>query len=213
MATLQSPLNVRLKRLLRRARLGPPVIVVSGLPRSGTSMMMRMLEQGGLELLKDEVRGADQDNPRGYFEFEPVKDLAGRTDKAWVKKARGKAVKVISELLRELPRGFFYRVVFLQRPLREVIASQNKMLQRSGTEADPAGNERLAMLFERHLRATRLWLRRQPNFEVFEVDYRSVIENPRQEAEKLTAFLKLPLRVDSMVAAVEPGLYRNRFSS
>src|SRR5207237_8661833 len=106
-----------LKRYYRRKRSGPPVIVVSGLPRSGTSMAMKMLDAGGLELHVDDVRKPDIDNPKGYYEFEQVKNLADETNKSWVLQTRGKAVKVISHLVRDLPESCFYRVIFMNRAL------------------------------------------------------------------------------------------------
>ena len=118
---------------LRRLRYGKPIVIVSGLPRSGTSMAMKMLAAGGMPLLTDGVRGADESNPKGYYEFEPVKDLHKQADMAWLRDARGKAVKIVSFLLTFLPETNEYKVIFMQRDLREVIASERTMLQkRSG---------------------------------------------------------------------------------
>ena len=119
-----------LRRLYRHLRYGQPIVVVSGLPRSGTSMVMKMLEAGGLAVLTDGLRTADEDNPKGYYEVERVKDLAREADKGWLGEARGKAVKVISYLLKSLPPTFNYKVVFIRRDLEEVLASQRKMLAR-----------------------------------------------------------------------------------
>jgi hypothetical protein len=125
----------RLFHLNRQARRGAPVIVVSGLPRSGTSMMMRMLEAGGAPLWTDEVRAADESKPRGYYELERMKEL-GKGDPSWIVEARGKAVKIVSPLLVHLPDLCNYRVVFMQRDLREIVASQNRMLD---ARAEPRG--------------------------------------------------------------------------
>ena len=117
-----------LVRFVRRLRYGRPIVVVSGLPRSGTSMMMQMLQAGGLEILTDAVRTPDGSNPKGYFEFEAVKDLDKGPPPAWLTGARGKAVKIVSSLVRWLPESHDYQVIFMRRDLDEVILSQNKML-------------------------------------------------------------------------------------
>ena len=122
----------RLTRLLRRLVYGAPIIVVSGVPRSGTSMLMGMLGEGGVELLTDGLRSADKDNPKGYFELERVKDLAREPDKRWLCQARGRGIKVVSTLLRELPSTHNYKVVLVRRDLDEVLASQARMLARRG---------------------------------------------------------------------------------
>src|SRR4026209_2745330 len=106
-----------LARFVRRLRYGRPIVVVSGLPRSGTSMMMQMLQAGGLEILTDAVRTPDGSNPKGYFEFEAVKDLDKGQAPAWLAGARGKAVKIVSSLVRWLPESNDYQVIFMQRNL------------------------------------------------------------------------------------------------
>ena len=121
-----------IQRLYRRLRFGPPIVVVSGLPRSGTSMLMKMLEAGGLSVMTDGQRTADEDNPKGYFEVERIKGLAQEGERGWLAGARGKAIKIISYLLRSLPPQFNYRVVFVRRDLDEVLASQSKMMARRG---------------------------------------------------------------------------------
>ena len=131
--------------LFQRLRYGEPVVVVSGLPRSGTSMLMAMLEAGGLPLLTDAKRHADPDNPRGYFEMESVKSLGEQQDKAWVRNARGKGLKVISYLLKELPDDNAYRVLFARRDLAEVIRSQNVMLERQQLTLNPAKPEEVSI--------------------------------------------------------------------
>jgi len=187
-----------------------PVIVVSGLPRSGTSMLMKMLEAGGVEIFTDGVRQADEDNPRGYFELEKVKNLQKQTDRNWVREARGKALKVISQLLPELPPANSYKVLFINRNLHEVIASQNKMLLRRGEKVDPASDERMRGLFQKHLQKTRSWLESSKQFEVMELEYSQVIANPLAHARKIREFLGRDLDVEKMAGAVEASLYRNR---
>ncbi|MCA1601952.1 MAG: sulfotransferase [Acidobacteria bacterium] len=123
------------------------IIIVSGLPRSGTSMMMRMLEAGGINVLTDGIRKADEDNPEGYYEVELVKTLKQQSDKLWLGDARGKAVKVISALLDTLPQSYRYKVIFMNRNLAEVIASQNKMRARKGDHSE-SSDEEMSRLFQ-----------------------------------------------------------------
>jgi hypothetical protein len=193
----------------RRLRFGRPIVVVSGLPRSGTSMTMRMLEAGGLHALADGVRTADEDNPRGYFEDERVKDLEQMADKGWLKAARGRVIKVISMLLKELPKGNSYQVLFMRRNLHEVLASQRKMLERRGESSDTA-DEKMLELYQSHLEKVEIMLRLRPEFDAIYVDYRSVVDSPRDEAERINRFLGGGLDVDRMTAVVEAQLYRNR---
>ena len=183
--------------------------MVSGLPRSGTSMMMRMLEAGGLPILADGVRQADTDNPHGYYELEPVKNLERDPDRAWVREARGRAIKVISHLLEHLPEAHFYRVLFMRRNLGEVIASQNTMLERRG-EPNPVDDVKTDELYQRHLEKIRALLRMKPNIEVLEVDYAATLEDPEAAAARVAAFVGRGLDTAKMAQAVDPSLYRNR---
>lgn len=198
-----------LQRLVRRIRYGAPVVVVSGLPRSGTSMMMKMLGAGGLELATDEIRSADEDNPKGYFELERVKELDKSKEKSWVAEYRGKVIKVISFLLMDLPGDSAYKVIFMRRNLDEVIASQNKMLDRRG---EPRGDddEKMIGLYKTHLRKLEFLLRERKNFESLDVDYKQALEQPREHAESVRRFLDMPLDVGRMAEVVDPDLYRNR---
>ena len=200
-----------LRRLYRRLRYGEPIVVVSGLPRSGTSMLMKMLEAGGLPVLTDGLRAADEDNPKGYYEVERIKGLAHDADKSWLAEARGKVIKVISYLLKSLPPHFNYRVVFIRREIEEVLASQRKMLDRRGeTEATPP--ERMRALFEDDLWRAGYQLRHRPEFETMEVHYSAVLAQPLESARRLDAFLGGGLDVEAMAAVVDPQLYRNRAS-
>ena len=198
-----------LRRALRRIRLGSPIVVVSGLPRSGTSMVMRMLSAGGIAAVTDGERAADEDNPLGYFELEQVKALDGGQDPRWLTEAQGKAVKVISFLLEKLPPGHDYRVVFLNRNLSEVLASQKKMLERRGETSTP-GADRMTARFEEHLRKVRRLLREDARFEALEVPYAEVIADPLTQAGRIARFVGLPVDAARMAAAVDPSLYRNR---
>ncbi|OGG47108.1 MAG: hypothetical protein A3F84_22765 [Candidatus Handelsmanbacteria bacterium RIFCSPLOWO2_12_FULL_64_10] len=185
------------------------VIVVSGLPRSGTSMMMQMLEAGGVAVLTDRVRAADEDNLKGYHEFERVKALP--QDRAWLEEAGGKAVKIVSELLRRLPADHAYRVIFMRRDLREVLASQGQMLVRRGV-ASPGGvsDDRMAEVFCKHLREVEAWLEGQPNVAVFYADYNEILQAPARWAEEVNRFLGGRLDVKRMAGVVDGVLYRQR---
>ena len=201
-----------LRRLYRRLRYGEPIVVVSGLPRSGTSMVMKMLDAGGVQIVTDGLRTADEDNPRGYYELERVKNLAEETDRGWLAEARGKGIKVISFLLRSLPSEFNYRVIFIRRDIEEVLASQRKMLVRRG-ETDDTPPERMRSHFEDDLWRARYQLTHRPCFEVFEVRYAEILARPLEGAERLSAFLGGGLDAEAMAAVVDPQLYRNRASA
>jgi hypothetical protein len=194
--------------LYRRVRYGRPVVVVSGLPRSGTSMAMKMLEAGGLAVVTDGLRAADEDNPKGYYEDERVKDLHQAADKTWLRDARGKVVKIISFLLKSLPAENNYQVVFMHRNLREIVASQNKMLVRRG-ERNETPDERAVRLLEEQVRDARFFLRR-PQFEVLELNYGEMLGGARPQAQRMADFLGQSLDVERMAQVVDVQLYRNR---
>lgn len=196
-------------KLLRRMKYGEPIVVVSGLPRSGTSMMMNMLSAGGVPAVTDGEREADVDNPKGYFEVERVKDLEKETDKSYVRECRGKVLKVISFLLKDLPPDNFYKVVFMRRDLDEVLASQNKMLDHR-EEEQGAEDERMKDLYKNHLHKTHAMTRWQDHFELLEVNYRQAIDDPKGVAHAVNAFLGGHLDEQKMVEAVDRKLYRNR---
>jgi len=200
----------KLKRLISRLRFGEPVIIVSGLPRSGTSMMMKMLESGGFKILTDKEREADEDNPKGYYEYEKVKELDKAEDKEWVSELRGTTVKIISQLLKHLPENNNYKVVFMIRKLDEVMASQNKMLRRRGEPVNPEAEEEMKALFERHLFQTKYWLNRQPNFETLYLKHRDILSDPLKNAKLLQEFFKGKPNAEKMAMVVDPNLYRNR---
>jgi hypothetical protein len=184
------------------------VTVVSGIPRSGTSLMMRMLDAGGIAALTDGKRLADTHNPHGYFEYEPVKRLA--TDASWMESARGKSIKVIYRLLRFLPAGIPYRVVLMQRDLHEVFDSQRDMLRDRGDEAAGQAGDRLIAVLAAELEETRKWLTSQAGMEVFEVRYADLVGQPAVQAKALSGFLGGDLDEEAMAAAVDPSLYRHR---
>jgi hypothetical protein len=194
----------------KKAPTKQPVIVVSGLPRSGTSMMMKMLAEGGVPILTDEIRRADLDNPNGYFEFETVRQMsAGNIE--WLEKAGGKAVKVISALLEHLPPNYFYKIIFLERDLQEVMVSQRKMLDHRNEQ--PKGDEiEIEAQMRKHLAVMKPWLVRQPNMEMLFVNYNALIKDPESFCDKIINFLELPLNKTRMLAVPNKQLYRNRNS-
>jgi hypothetical protein len=173
-------------------------------------MMMKMLGAAGLEIVTDEVRAADEDNPKGYFELERIKDLDKGGDKSWLAEHRGKVVKIISFLLKDLPDTCYYKVIFMRRDLEEVIVSQNKMLVRRGEQADGGDDVKMVRLYGNHLKKVNAMLSAQSNFEVLDVNYRQAVENPREHAARVCDFLGLPDRADDMAGAVDRQLYRNR---
>lgn len=184
------------------------VTIVSGLPRSGTSLMMKMLEAGGMKLLTDRIREPDEDNPKGYYEFERVKQI--EHDQSWLEDARGKAVKMISQLLQHLPSDYTYKVVFMGRNMEEILASQKQMLIRRGEPADEVSDEKMGALFRKHLERVKAWMARQPNVDVIYVSYNDVLDNPSERAEAVNRFLGGDLNVADMVNVVDPALYRQR---
>ena len=198
-----------ISRFLRRRKYGDDVIVVSGLPRSGTSMMMKMLDAADLPIMTDHERTADEDNPKGYFEYERVKDLKQEPDKSWVAQARGKVLKVISHLLEDLPDDNFYRVVLMRRDFDEIIASQNKMLK-NREEDNPVEDEAAKEAYIRHLVDVRFMVRKRDNFEMIEVQYAQALAAPRSFVNDVNEFLGGDLDTEAMMTVVDPQLYRNR---
>jgi hypothetical protein len=186
------------------------ITIVSGLPRSGTSMLMSMLETGGLPLLIDGVRTADEDNPKGYFEFERVKKV--KQDKAWLNDAKGKVVKMISQLLYDLPSDYHYKIVFVRRNIDEILASQKQMLIRRGTYKDggPADDKMRAMLLA-HVEQVLKWVDKQTNMNCVCVDYNNMLQGGAQEQiSKINIFLGGRMNTAAMTAVVDKKLYRQR---
>lgn len=188
--------------------LGDDIVIVSGLPRSGTSMMMRMIVAAGVPALVDGVRGADPDNPHGYFEYEPVKRT--KEDPSWVAGAGGKVVKMVHLLLRDLPEGRRYRVVMMERDLDEVVASQQKMLAHQGRSGASMPRDSLKRVFAGQLEGVRRWMDERAWFSRLDVRYERVIADPAGESARVAAFVGLPDRAGAMSAAVDAALYRNR---
>lgn len=186
------------------------ITVVSGLPRSGTSLVMQMLQAGGHPILCDEHRPADADNPRGYLEYAKVRTL--ERDATWLAEAEGRAVKVVSPLLSRLPTGFDYRVLFVRRDLHEVLRSQEQMLQRRN---QPAGPDSATMIthFGRHLKSIDEWLANRPDMQVLNCQHASLISDPLAVAHRIAEFLERELDVIRMIRVVEPALHRQRTSA
>jgi hypothetical protein len=182
------------------------IIVVSGLPRSGTSLMMQMLDEGGVEVVTDHVRTADTDNPRGYYELERVKKV--KQDASWLPQARGKAFKMVSQLLYDLPPSEQYRIIFMERDLDEMLLSQEKMLQRLGRSAAP--REEMKRSYVLHLERLHGWLPRQRHMALLRVNYNGLLGRPEESAGRVSAFLGGKADAGRMVVAVDPSLYRNR---
>jgi hypothetical protein len=184
------------------------ITIVSGLPRSGTSMMMRMLEAGGMAVVVDNMRAPDTDNPYGYYEFEPVKQI--KDDASFLDQAHGKALKMVFTLLYDLPQNKTYRVIFMQRNMTEVLRSQRIMLQRQGKHIQPNDDARMGQLFAKHLEEVYAWLARQTLIKVMYVNYDEVLTAPLPNAQRVNKFLGNRLDSQKMAAVVDPTLYRNR---
>jgi hypothetical protein len=183
------------------------IIVVSGLPRSGTSMMMQMLEAGGLEVLSDNHRAADESNPLGYYEDERVKQLR-HGHHEWLGLASGMAVKVVSPLLQHLPAEYPYLLIFMVRSVEEILASQRRMLLRSGQQAAAETDNQLGAVYRKHLRDTEAWLARQDHFDTIYVRYGDIIDEPEGSSVRISTFLGRPLDHQAMANVVDRSLYR-----
>jgi broad-specificity NMP kinase len=184
-------------------------VIVSGLPRSGTSMMMKMLEAGGIPVLTDHEREADEDNPKGYFEFERVKKLK-EGDIDWLPQAKGKVMKVIAALLAHLPHDYRYDVIFMRRAMPEILASQKQMLIRRGENPEKVKDEDIAALFKKHLTQVIGWAKKQKNIRLIEVDYNNTLKNPAPTIKRLNKFFGNQLNTELMASVVDPTLYRQR---
>lgn len=186
------------------------ITIVSGLPRSGTSLMMQMLEAGGMPILTDHVRGPNEDNPRGYLEWEPVKRL--RQEPQRVAEAEGKVVKVVSPLLSRLPPQFRYRIIFMLRSEDEILTSQAEMINRAATDSGRSAAE-LKPVYEKHLQEILSWVEQQAHFKMLRVWFPDVIGDPNTQTRRVQQFLETELDLDAMQRQVIPSLYRQRSNS
>jgi hypothetical protein len=184
------------------------ITIVSGLPRSGTSMMMKILDAGGIKVLTDNLRTADEDNPKGYYEFELVKEMKEKQE--WLVSAKGKVVKVISALLKDLSADFNYKVIFMQRNMSEVLASQKKMLLRRGEPTNSISDEKMEKVFQNHLKQIDKWMQSQENFEVLYVHYNKILKDPEPYLQEINSFMGNSLDLDKMRGVIDKRLYRNK---
>ncbi|MBN2044151.1 MAG: sulfotransferase [Anaerolineales bacterium] len=185
------------------------IVIVSGLPRSGTSLMMMMLDAAGIPPMQDHIRSADDDNPKGYYEYERVKAMP-EGDIDWVKDAPGKSVKVITALLKHLPDRYSYDMIVMRREMAEILASQKKMLVRRGEDPDKVSDQEMADLFSKHFSQVMSWVRQQKNIRYIEVSYNEILAEPEAEIEKVNQFLGGNLDTAAMLAKIDPALYRQR---
>ena len=189
--------------------ISPVIVIVSGLPRSGTSMMMHMLKAGGLPILTDGIRKPDEDNPLGYYEMERVKQLG--TDGAWLGAAEGKAIKVVSPLLEHLPSTHTFKVIFMERPLVEILASQTVMLRRKGLLKDTGPSEvEMRNHFEAHLTRVKAWLSEAKHISIRYQNYHNMLTATSTQAQEIAGFLCRPLDIEAMAGVVRPEFYRQR---
>jgi hypothetical protein len=184
------------------------ITVVSGLPRSGTSLMMQMLHAGGMPVLTDNLRAPDDNNPQGFLEYEKVKAL--KKDNTWMGEAEGKVVKIVSHLLPSMDMKYRYRIVFMARDVEEVVRSQASMLERLGKTQAQAPTELLLAHYSKHLKEIREWLGSQPNVEVLYVNHRDAVTHTAVEVKRINDFLGGGLDTARMIAIIKPSLYRER---
>ncbi len=184
------------------------ITVVSGLPRSGTSLMMQMLHAGGMPVLTDNLREPDANNPMGFLEYEKVKAL--KKDNSWMGEAEGKVVKIVSHLLPSMDLKYAYRVVFMARDVEEVVRSQSSMLERLGKTTAQAPTETLLRHYSKHLEEIKDWLGKQPNFQVLYINHRDAVMHTEREVKRLNDFLGGKLDTAKMIAIIKPALYRER---
>ncbi len=186
------------------------ITVVSGLPRSGTSMMMKMLDCGGMPVLTDNLRKPDRDNPKGYYEFERVKEL--QQDNSWLETARGKAVKIVSPILQHLrlDKNLRYKIIFMLRDIEEILASQRKMADRLVQGLDSIKDNILRQNYSRHLEEIQAWLEKKEGIEVMYVNYRDALTDPFSTAADICRFLDIRLDTRRMAHAADTSLYRQR---
>lgn len=193
----------------KKSKTAKKIVVVSGLPRSGTSLMMSMLDAAGFPPMQDHIRSADDDNPKGYYEYERVKKLPDG-DTAWVKDANGKAVKVITALLKHLPKKHKYDLVIMRREISEILASQRKMLERRGEDPNKVDDKQMAELFSIHFNEVLNWVGQQKNFRSLEISYNQLLLDPEGQIEQINQFLGGNLNTGAMLAKIDPNLYRQR---
>lgn len=184
------------------------ITIVSGLPRSGTSLMMQMLERGGMNILTDSFRKADNDNLRGYYEYEKVKSL--QKDNSWMGEAEDRAVKIIVQLLRFIHPDHDYSVIFMVRPIKEIISSQSKMLENLGQQGADLSLELLEKTFSRQVDRAQKWLSVNKKIHTIYMYYPEILNQPEDQAAKIKEFLGIELDTLSMASAVDISLWHQR---
>ncbi len=184
------------------------IIVVSGLPRSGTSMMMKMLNAGGTDTLTDNIRKADEDNTNGYYELEKIKNL--KKDTSFLGDSIGKSVKIISALLKYLPAEYQYKIIFMRRDLDEVLSSQKQMLIRRDEPTDRISDENMKEIYLKHLKLVDGWLKEQENIKVIYLNYKDFFIEPKKHIEQLNKFLGNSLDTDKIYSVIDQTLYRQK---
>jgi hypothetical protein len=185
------------------------IIIVSGLPRSGTSMLMNILKENSIEILEDKTKEADEYNPKGYFEFQPVSELP-EGNITWLEQAEGKAVKVTSYFLHHLPAKYEYKVLFMERKIEEIVKSQQKTVAEEGKKFHKKEIKMMEDYFQDHIKQTKTWISLQPNFTVRYLSYNRIIENPKQFLPLISEFLELELKEESFTKIVDSSLYKER---
>lgn len=184
------------------------ITIVSGLPRTGTSMMMKVLKAGGMKIVADNIRKSDVDNPQGYYEYEMVKKI--KEDTRWLKETKEKVFKMVSMLLYDLPSSENYKVIFMKRKMSEVLTSQRKMLERMGQNTNSQSDEEMWELYNKHLDGVAKWMKEQTNIDVLYINYNDFIEDPSEQIEMVSRFLNYKLNTEEAVKVVDKALYRNR---
>ncbi|MCH7784741.1 MAG: alkaline phosphatase family protein [Bacteroidetes bacterium] len=183
------------------------IVIVSGLPRSGTSLMMQMLDKGGLDSLVDQKRKADESNPKGYYEFEPVKSI--HKDNSWLDQAKDKSVKIVAPLLKHLDFKYRYKIIFMKRNLDEIIKSQQKMIGKN-PDIFPVS---LYNAFRKQLESIEIWKNKEPGVELIYIDYKDVLDHPNVAIDKIQSFLGIDLKKNEMEKCIDISLYRNKIVS
>ncbi|HUM47581.1 MAG TPA: tetratricopeptide repeat protein, partial [Chitinophagales bacterium] len=206
---LKKPEKAEEHRRFIQERIKGVITIVSGLPRSGTSMMMQMLKAGGAEIVTDDIRQPDNNNPKGYWEYEKVKKMM--SDTSWMEEANNKTLKIIAPLLTYLPVKYDYKIIFMQRDIAEVMKSQQVMLGRKSEVQQNAFPIVLSEAFKKQTEQSLAWIKRSPNVSVLFVEYADAIERPEEVAENVAEFLGEELDISKMVEAVDKSLYRNKF--
>ncbi len=201
-------MNLILNKILRIKKQNKFITIVSGLPRSGTSMMMQMLEAGGMQIATDHIRKPDEDNPKGYYEFEKVKKI--KKDTSWIDNCYGKAFKMVSMLLYDLPADKIYKVIFMKRNMEEILKSQKVMLERLGKIQSNISDDEMADKYKKHLQELKYWLVKQSHIDLIYINYIDVIRNPPDIAKNVNQFLGNWLNVDEMIRVLDKSLYRQR---